>query len=245
MPHPSTLTRLAQVAEDQWGLISRQQAAGAGIPPTTLKRLIREGVLVRVASAVYRLAGAPISDHMDLRAAWIQLAPQVRAWDRSPDEGVVSHRSAAALFGLGHLPADEHEFTLPVRRQSRRSDVRLHRGTVDDSTYLRGLPVTPPSVIVGDLLSEREDPTAVGHIVADAIRAGYDTARALADAVAPHARKFGLTPGDGLALLAWLLDLVGDPQTGRWMQEAGAHASGTAKPAAGDPRVGDRVTAPA
>jgi hypothetical protein len=34
--------------------------------------------------------------------------------------GVVSHRSAAELYGLGHLTADQHEFTVPSRRQTRR-----------------------------------------------------------------------------------------------------------------------------
>ena len=63
-----------------------------------------------------------------LRAAWLQLAPGVPAWQRCADQGVVSHRSAAAVFGLGHLPADVHEFTLPARRQSRRGDVRLTCG---------------------------------------------------------------------------------------------------------------------
>jgi hypothetical protein len=70
-------------------------------------------VLKRVAQGVYHLAGAPIPDHIGLRAAWLQLVPDVPAWERTPAEGVVSHRSAAAVFGLGHLPADRHEFTLP------------------------------------------------------------------------------------------------------------------------------------
>ena len=34
---------------------------------------------------------------------------------------------------------------------------------------------------------------------------------------------FGLRRGDGLALLRWLLDLVGDPETEQWMKEAAAH----------------------
>ena len=235
------------MAEDQWGLITRRQASAAGIPPTTLKRLIREGALERVASAVYRLAGAPIPEHLDLRAAWLQLAPEIPAWDRRPEEGVVSHRSAAALFGLGHLPADQHEFTLPVRRQSRRSDVRLHRGDVGGSVHLRGLPVTPPSVIVDDLLSEREDPTAVAHVVADAIREGYERPGAMADVLTSRAGSFGLRPGDGLRLLSWLLDLVGDPDTARWMAEAREYVGRLEKASpGGTPRsVTGRARAPA
>lgn len=228
MARSSTITKLAQVAEDQWGLITRRQAEAAGVSAATLKRLIREEALERVASAVYHLAGAPIPEHMGLRAAWLQLAPEVPAWERTADQGVVSHRSAAALYGLGHLAADEHEFTLPRRRQSRRPDVRLHQARVRRWVELRCLPVTRPAVIASDLLSDREDPAAVAHIVAEAIRAVHDYPGTFADALEPHAAKFGLRPGDGLGLLRWLLDLVGDRDTGRWMEEARAHVARTA-----------------
>ena len=140
------------------------------------------------------------------------------------EQGVVSDRSAAALHGLGHLPADTHEFTLPVRRQSRRADVRLHRRLLADSEWivLGGLPVTRPSCAAADLLDDHEDPEAVAHVVADAIRGGHDYPWAFADALASHATRFGLRRGDGLGLLRWLLDLVGDPDTTGWMDEARA-----------------------
>ncbi|MGH7746009.1 MAG: type IV toxin-antitoxin system AbiEi family antitoxin domain-containing protein, partial [Candidatus Dormibacteria bacterium] len=127
MDRTPTYGRLAGIAADQWGLITRRQAEAAGVSAATLKRLARtSGGLERLAHGVYRLAGAPLPRHPDLRAAWLQLAPEVPAWQRTPEQGVVSHRSAARLYGIGDLPADRHEFTLPVRRQSRRADVRLH-----------------------------------------------------------------------------------------------------------------------
>lgn len=222
MARYSTLNRLAEIAQDQWGLVTRRQAERAGISPATLQRLASESALVRVAQGVYHLAGAPTPDHIELRAAWLQLAPEVLAWNRTPAEGVVSHRSAAALYGLGHLPADRHEFTLPVRRQSRRPDVRLHHRRVADNEWisLRGLPVTRPSRIAADLLRDREDPEAVAHVVADGIRGVYDYPGTFVNALAPHAAKFGLRRNDGLALLGWLLDLVGDPEARDWMAEA-------------------------
>jgi hypothetical protein len=72
----------------------------------------------------------------------------------------VSHRSAAALYGIGDLPGDRHEFTLPGRKQSRRPDVRLHKGRLDPGEWiaLRGLPVTRPSRVAADQLAERPDP---------------------------------------------------------------------------------------
>ena len=225
MPRYTTLTRLSQIAEDQWGLLTRRQMELAGISRATLQRLASERILERVAHGVYRLTGAPSPDSLELRAAWLQLAPDVRAWERTPDQGVVSHRSAAAVYGLSHLPADRHEFTLPTRRQTRQPDLRLHQRPLREREWisLRGLPVTRPSRIVSDLLDDNEDPEAVAHVVADAIRAAYEYPGTFADALAPHAARFGLRRGDGIALLSWLLDLVGDPDSPRWMEAARAH----------------------
>jgi hypothetical protein len=223
MPRTSTTSRLAEITEDQWGLVTRRQAQEAGVPQATLQRLVDHSVLERVAHGVYHLLGAPIPDHLALRAAWLQLAPGVPAWKRIPEQGIVSHHSAAALYGLGHLPADRHEFTLPTRRQSRRPDVRLHQGQVEKWIEVHGLPVTRPSQIASDLLADGEDPTAIGHVIADAIRQVYDYPHEFVGALAPHAAKFALRRSDGVALLYWLLDLVDDTETRRWMEEVRSH----------------------
>ena len=47
-----------------------------------------------------------------------------------------------------------------------------------------------------------------------------DSPGAFAVSLAPHAGRFGLRRDDGLALLRWLLDLVDDEETEKWMQEA-------------------------
>lgn len=223
MARAPTINRLAPIAADQWGMITRSQAERAGVPHATFDRLVDDEDLVeRVAHGVYRLKLAPTPDHLMLRAAWLQLAPDTPAWERRPEQGVVSHRSAAALYGIGDLPADQHEFTLPTRRQSRRPDVRLHQRQLADREWiwLRGLPATLPSRIVDDLLRDDEGPEAIAQVTADAIRAVNDYPGAFAEALGRHAARFGLRRGDGLALLRWLLDLVGDPETPRWMHEA-------------------------
>lgn len=226
MPRPTTLSPIAEIAQDQWGLITRRQADRAGTAPATLDRLTADGrVLERVTHGVYHLVGAPLPDHLDLRAAWLQLAPETLAWERVPTQGVVSHRSAAELYGLGHLPADRHEFTFPSRRQSRRPDVRLHHRDLDDAEWisLRGMLVTRPSRIAADLLAGHEDPEAVGHLIADAIRGAFDYPDTFAGSLAPFAARFGLPRGDGIGLLRWLLDLVDDPDKGQWTNQAQAH----------------------
>jgi predicted transcriptional regulator of viral defense system len=227
MVSSSTFSRLAPVAEEQWGLITRRQAQWTGACPATMQRLAAAGVLNRVAHGVYRLAGSPVPDHLALRAAWLQLAPGVPAWKRTPAQGMASHRSAAVLYGLGQLPADRHDFTLAARRQSRRSDVRLHQRAVRpaERAALGGLPVTRPARIVADLLDDQEAPEAVAVVAADAIRAGHDNPGTVAECLAPYAARFELGRGDGLALFRWLLDLSGDSDTTRWTAEARAYLS--------------------
>lgn len=217
------------LAEDQWGLITTQQVESAGVAWTTLDRQSRGRSLERIARGVYRVRGAAEPDHLELRAAWLQLSPATPAWERTTEQGVVSHRSAAALYGIGRLPADKHEFTLPVRKQTRRRDVRLHRGEVSRLTItLRGLPVTRPARIAADLLGQREDPGAVGEVIADALRPVYDYPGTVATEIAPHAASLGLRKGDGIGLLRWLLDLTGDPERNTWIEEAISSSQRTA-----------------
>lgn len=241
MPRGSTISRLAPVAADQWGLFTRGQAERAGVPHATFDRLVAtEDLVERVAHGVYRLKVAPTPDHLALRAAWLQLAPDTLAWERQPEQGVVSHQSAAAVYGIGDLPADRHDLTLPARRQSRRPDVRLHRRPLGDGEWiwLRGLPVTRPSRIADDLLRDNEGPDAVAQITVDAIRAGNEPPATFVEPLGRHAARFGLRRGDGLALLQWLLDLGGDPETPRWMSEAreGLRREGVADVMASIPR---------
>src|SRR5437879_7218061 len=127
MPRVGTLDALANLAEEQWGLFTRREAESTGMAWSTLSRLAAGGGVERVAHGVYRMRGGPPVDHLALRAAWLQLAPDTPAWERDPADGVVSHRSAAAVYGHGHLPADVHQFTLPRRRQTRRTDVEVRR----------------------------------------------------------------------------------------------------------------------
>jgi hypothetical protein len=122
-------------------------------------------------------------------------------------------------------------FTLAKRRQTRRPDVRIHVRPLEDREWigLRGLPVTRPSRIASDLLWDHEDPEAVARLIADAIRPVFDYPGTFADSLAPHAARFGLQKGDGLALLRWSMDMSGDLEADRWMDEASTHVERTAR----------------
>jgi len=223
MVHKSTLNLLVPFLQDQWGLVTRRQAEAAGISKATLQRITSPGsILKRVSSGVYRMSGAPIPDHLDLRAAWLQLAPGTPAWERTQNQGVVSHRSAAAVYRIGHFASDVQEFTLTKKKSIRRADVRLHtrRITEEECEIVQGLPVTRPPRICSDLLFQHEDPEGVGQLIADAIRHDLAAPSDFTAALASHALKFGLRRGDGIALFRWIVGLVDADEARAWIQAA-------------------------
>src|SRR5690242_14552466 len=77
---------------------------------------------------------------------------------------------------------------------------------------------------------ESDDPNNPG----DRVRSGPQAPSGFAEALGPYAARFGLGRGEGLVLLAWLLDLVAAPDVARWLRSAGADCGRTSPSAAGD-----------
>ena len=102
---------------------------------------------------------------------------------------------------LGDLIADTHEFSVPVRTQTRRRDVRLylHQAPIGDRDVVEGLPVTQTHRIVADLLAGYEDGSAVATIAVEAVRRGLTTPGQIAASVAPLARRYQVCDGAALA----------------------------------------------
>jgi|SRR5665647_784305 len=207
----NVVARVSQLAAGQWGLLTTAQAASEGITRLQLARLADAGVLERLGRGVYAATSAA-GEHLGLRAAWLSLDPTRTAEERlgNPNvAGVVSHASAADLHNLGDLLNDEHEFTLPQRKQTRREGIRVHRGdlTEQDVTIVAGLPVTTEERTIADLLRAGNDPEHVAQIIGQGVRRGVVNLNDLADSLDPLARRHNQP--DGSALVEYLLDLVG------------------------------------
>ena len=205
---------VADLAAGQWGLFTAAQARESGISRVQLARLTDADVLVRLTHGVYVLRGAAGIGELELRAAWLALDPERTAADRLRDGtagAVVSHASAARLRQLGDLDADRHEFTLPARKQSRRHDVRLHRGavTAQEIGTVAGLPVMTSERIVVDLLADHRDGEHVAGVIAAAVRSRSIDVTELAPRLGPFATRFGFSAGDGAEVLEHLLELGG------------------------------------
>ncbi|HZL07024.1 MAG TPA: type IV toxin-antitoxin system AbiEi family antitoxin domain-containing protein [Coriobacteriia bacterium] len=205
------VVRASQLAAGQWGLLTTAQAAREDITRLQLARLADAGVLERLGRGVYATTSSA-DEHLSLRAAWLALDPARTAEERlkSPTTaGVVSHASAAGLHNLGDLLDDEHEVTLPQRKQTRREGIRIHRGdlTEQDVTIVDGLPVTTEERTIADLLRAGHDPEHIAQIIGQGVRRGVVDLTDLAIHLDPLARRHGQP--DGGALVEYLLDLVG------------------------------------
>ena len=205
------VVRVSHLAAGQWGLLTTAQAARDGVTRLQLARLANAGVLERLGRGIY-VTTSSADEHVSLRAAWLSLDPARTAEERLREPtvaGVVSHASAAGLHGLGDLLDDEHEFTLPERKQTRRDGIRIHRGDLTDSdiTIAEGLPVTTTERTISDLLGSGHDPDHVAQMIGHGVRRGVVNLEELATRLDTLARRHNQP--DGNALVEYLLDLVG------------------------------------
>lgn len=197
------LVELAELSASQWGLLTTAQAAARGVSRVQLARLTDAGGLVRIVHGVYRDAGAPSDEFEELRAAWLSTEPSRLAEERLGDRAagvVVSGGSAAWLHRVGDLRADRHEFTVPVRRQSQRLEIRYRQRQLDDTdvTIVGGLPVTTLERTVADLVEARVDLSLVAGVLADAVKVTRLDFERLHELLGPFAERRGflvLPPG--------------------------------------------------
>lgn len=130
-----------ELAREQHGLVTSDQAVKA-LGPGRKGRWVAEGRLISLQPGVFRVAGAPESWHQAVLAAALAA------------DAVVSHRTAAELWGLIQ-PSGYVEVSVPPSRQPRlRPPAILHR--VGDlhpelAAHREGLRLTDPVRTVIDL----------------------------------------------------------------------------------------------
>lgn len=215
MERVEALQVIGDIAADQWGLFTTQQAQAAGVDRTTLTRLASSGLVDHVTRGVHLVVAAGTPSHVEEKAAWLRLAPSRRAWERNStdeDNGILSHRTACVLHGLGDIPAPQVEITVPRRRTTRISGIRLHRGDLsrdEITTTSDGLPVTTVERTIRDLLVAQVDGGHLGGVLNDALRRQLVDVQRLLAVLAGHAAAYGIDENDGLRLLQHLMHQAG------------------------------------
>jgi len=128
----------------QHGVIARRQLLELGFNGRRIDRRIASGRLHPVWRGVYAV-GRPLLDrHGRWMAAVLASGPGA----------VLSHRSAAALWGFGDEQGGLIDVSVPMTRRSRRQGIRLHRragSVIEDGVVHEGVPLTSPVRTLIDL----------------------------------------------------------------------------------------------
>lgn len=136
----STKAVIAHATSNE-GVITRREALALGMSERTLDRRLDEGILVKIATAVYALPGVFEAESSTLAAATRGLG------------AVVSHQAAARLHGVT-VAGPRLVVSVPHRRTHLFTDVVVHQLTdirEVDVSGADGLPITTPCRTVLDL----------------------------------------------------------------------------------------------
>lgn len=126
-----------RLAAGQHGVTTRRQLLDLGMSPDQICRRMQAGLLVRRQPSVYTLASVASSfEQRALAACW-----------SAGDKAVVSHRSAAKLWGLRGATSERVEVLVAGTRLPRLISGSAHRTVLlepIDVRVVRGVPVTRP-----------------------------------------------------------------------------------------------------
>jgi predicted transcriptional regulator of viral defense system len=137
--------RIGRLAERQHGVVARRQLEALGVGRGSLEKRLQAGRLLRLHRGVYAVGHRVISQEGRWMAAVLFAGP----------DAVLSHRSAAALWGIRGTPSGAIEVTTPRKTRSRGS-LRRHFAALpaDEVTTERGIPVTTVPRTILDLAAD-------------------------------------------------------------------------------------------
>lgn len=141
----SSIERVASIAALQRGRVARRQLLAAGVSSRTIDCMIARGLLLREHAGVYAV----------MQAAPVPLSRETAALLACGDRAVLSHTSAAAIWGL--LPERDGPVEVTLARGGtgrRRPGIKMHRSESllrRDVQIHEGLPVTSPAWTLLDL----------------------------------------------------------------------------------------------
>jgi very-short-patch-repair endonuclease len=133
---------VAQLAARQHGLVTYEQLLRTGLGRGAIAWRVREGWLHRIHRGVYAVGHAVLTPEGRWLAAVLACG----------DGAVLSHRSAAALWGLRPSSARTVEVTVQRGGGRRRAGIAVHRPAAPvESAVERRIPVTSPARTLLDL----------------------------------------------------------------------------------------------
>lgn len=126
---------VAGIAERQYGLVSLEQLRRLGMDESAVRKRVAAGRLHRVHDGVFAVGHKALANHGKLMAAVLACG----------SGAVLSHRSAAELWGIYKGEGDMVDVTAPHRRGRSPEGIQAHRdGSLRcfDRTIINGIPCT-------------------------------------------------------------------------------------------------------
>jgi hypothetical protein len=138
---------IGRLAGRQRGYVTRGQLLELGLGAGAIKYRVVKGSLLAVHTGVYAVGHEPASGVDRAYAALLASGPGA----------LLSHASAAALWGIFERWREPFEVTVPTGR--RRTGIRIHRATLTRSDIRRhlGIRVTSPARTVFDIAPRLTD----------------------------------------------------------------------------------------
>jgi predicted transcriptional regulator of viral defense system len=133
---------IAHLAERQYGVVGRRQLLDAGIGRGAIAPRLASGRLFRLHAGVYAVGHRAIT----ARGRWLA------AVLACGDGAVLSHRTAAALWGIRPSSSPRIEVTVPTEGGRARPGIVIHRSRAPlEATVHERIPVTTPARTLLDL----------------------------------------------------------------------------------------------
>jgi very-short-patch-repair endonuclease len=176
---------VAELANRQRGVVTRNQLVELGLGDTAIRRMLAAGRLHSIHRGVYSVGHR----HLDRRGRWLAA---VLAYG---DDALLSHRGAAALWGISRGEGRWIDVTAQRGRHGRRAGVILHRSKLneEDREIRDGIPVTSVARTLFDL-SEVQDLSRLKRTCEEADRLGLLEMQRLEDVVERGWGRHALKP---------------------------------------------------
>jgi hypothetical protein len=136
-----------EMTRRQHGVVKRADLLALGLSRRGIEHRVTSGRLHLISSGIYAVGRRELTPHGRWMAAVLACG----------DDAVLSHRSAAELWGIGHEEAARIDVSLRRRSRLERPGIKAHcRPSVPERSVTRrhGIPVTNPVQTLIDLATE-------------------------------------------------------------------------------------------
>jgi predicted transcriptional regulator of viral defense system len=187
----AVFTELAEVANEQYGFLTPEDARELDIDPINLVRMFQRGHLERRSTGVYRMRLMPPSP--------LDAYMEATLWPGRGVRGALSDETALELYGLSDVNPARIDITVPRAHRIRRtipSAYRIHHEYLPESdvTLFEGIPIVTPARAIRQAYASHVGAALVGQAIDQGERNGRITRREAAEL----RRELGVKRGTGV-----------------------------------------------